>query len=264
MLLDLKTNGISRALALYKTREKDKVFLINKLNLKGKNVLDLGANIGYYSLILSENVGDKGSVFCIEPDPRNIKILKANCALYGSKNIKQIHQVALSEKKGYVDLFLTDKSNLSTLINKKNQLPKKKQKKVKVQCLSYKDFLEESKLKSLDLVRMDIEGYEQYIIPQILEINPNCKILFEVHSINYSKEFNDYLKKISNKYKLEYAISTQGGKSIIEKEFNISHSFYINSDKRKRYVFQNIKSELISTLISHNPRVLRYALITKK
>ena len=64
--------------------------------------------------------------------------------------------MALSEKKGYVDLFLTDKSNLSTLINKKNQFPKKTQKKVTVQCLSYKDFLEESKLKSLDLVRMDI------------------------------------------------------------------------------------------------------------
>ena len=56
MLLDLKTDGVSRALAFYGVRELDKVELINELNLKGKNVLDLGSNIGYYSLILSKAV----------------------------------------------------------------------------------------------------------------------------------------------------------------------------------------------------------------
>lgn len=264
MLLDLNTEGISRALALYKTREKDKVYLINKLNLYGKKVLDLGANIGYYSLILSKSVGENGSIYCIEPDPRNIKILKANCALFGNSNIKRIDQIALSEKNDDMYLFLSNKSNLSTLINKnKNQLIKN-DKKIKVKCLRYKDYLKELNIDEFDFIRMDIEGYEQYLIPQIIENNPNCKILFEVHSVNYNVEFFDFLESISKDYSLEYAISTQGGKDIIKSEFNLIPFNKIKSDKRNRYFYKNIDSKNMAKLINYKPRILRYALISRK
>ena len=39
---------------------------------------------------------------------------------------------------------------------------------------------------------MDIEGYEQFLIPQILETTPNCNILFEVHSVNYEEKFKNF------------------------------------------------------------------------
>ena len=264
MLLDLKTGGISRALALYKTRENDKVYLINKLNLKGKKILDLGANIGYYSLILSNCAGVNGSVYCIEPDPRNIKILKANCLLFGNSNIKKIDQIALSEKNDDMYLFLSNKSNLSTLINKNKDQLVESTEKIKVRCLRYQDFLKESNTEEFDFIRMDIEGYEQYLIPQIIETNPNCKILFEVHSINYRKEFFDFLQSISKEYKLEYAISTQGGKDIIKSKFNLLPSNKIKSDKRNRYVYENIDSKIMPELINYNPRILRYALLSRK
>jgi len=262
MLLDLETNGISRALALYKTREKDKVYLINKLDLRGKKVLDLGSNIGYYSLIMSNLVEENGVVYCVEPDPRNIKLLKANCALYGNDNIKQISQIALSDKNGFMDLYLSEKSNLSTLIN--NTTLKSKDEKVKVKCQRYEDFLKNSEIDGFDFVRMDIEGYEQYLIPQIISNNPKCKILFEVHSISYRKEFAKFLNGINNEYKLEYAISTQGGRKVIKEEFNLKPIDSIRSDKRIRYIYKNIDSEIMTALIIHNPRVLRYALISKK
>lgn len=262
MLLDLDTNGISRALALYKTRENDKVYLIKKLNLKGKKVLDLGSNIGYYSLILSDIVGEDGKVYCVEPDPRNIKLLKANCHLYGRDNIKEINQIALSEKNGFMDLYLSNKSNLSTLINLTSEGGEKE--KVKVKCLKYQDFLNSLEIDSFDFVRMDIEGYEQYLIPQIIDSNPNCKILFEVHSVKYTKEFTNFLTNIANKYKLEYAISTQGGRNVIKGEYNLIPINCIKSDKRKRYLYKDIDSKNMASLISHNPRVLRYALISKK
>ena len=266
MLLDLETNGISRALAIYKTREKDKVYLINKLDLRGKKVLDLGSNIGYYSLIMSDLVGEDGVVYCIEPDPRNIKLLKANCTLFGKNNIKQISQIALSETNGFMDLYLSEKSNLSTLINKTTLKSNDKifNKKVKVKCQRYEEFLKNSELDSFDFVRMDIEGYEQYLIPQIISNNPKCKILFEVHSINYRDEFTKFLNQINNEYKLEYAISTQGGRNVIKKEFNLNPIDSIRSDKRIRYIYKDIDSEIMTSLIIHNPRVLRYALISKK
>ena len=262
MLLDLGTDGISRALALYKTRERDKVFLINQLNLKGKTVLDLGANIGYYSLILSDRVGKNGSVFCVEPDPRNVRLLKANCALFGSENIKSINQIALSEKDGTIDLFLSGKSNLSTLI--RNIGDNFNKSKVKVNCLKYKTFVKSFNLEKLELVRMDIEGYEQFLIPQILETTPNCNILFEVHSVNYEEKFKTFLHSISKKYKLEYVISTQGGRKIMQDKFNLKAISRIKSDKRSRYLYKNVDSKIMPELICHEPRIIRYALIKKK
>ena len=84
--------------------------------------------------------------------------------------------------------FLSGKSNLSTLIrNIGDNLNKSK---VKVNCLKYKTFVKSFNLEKLELVRMDIEGYEQFLIPQILETTPNCNILFEVHSVNYEEKFN--------------------------------------------------------------------------
>ena len=136
--------------------------------------------------------------------------------------------------------------------------------KVKVKCLRYQDFLNLLEIDSFDFVRMDIEGYEQYLIPQIIDSNPNCKILFEVHSVKYTNEFTNFLTNIASKYKLEYAISTQGGRNVIKDEYNLIPINCIKSDKRKRYVYKNIDSKNMASLISHNPRVLRYALISKK
>ena len=59
-----------------------------------------------------------------------------------SENIKSINQIALSEKDGTIDLFLSGKSNLSTLIG--NMGDNFNKSKVKVNCLKYKTFVSET------------------------------------------------------------------------------------------------------------------------
>ena len=261
MILDLKTEGISKALAFYGARELDKVELIKEIDLKGKNVLDLGSNIGYYSLILSKAVGKEGHVFCIEPDPRNINILKKNLSFLKSNNTS-LHQVAISNQVGKQSLYQAPKSNLSTLIQPKSKKNKSKVNKKTINCVRYKDFINSINNQKIELIRMDIEGYEQYVIPQIIKINPNVKILFEVHSVDYDEEFRRFLNSIKKEFFVKKLVSTQGGKNFLEHDFNIFPYKKVFSDGRYRYFYENIPERIMVDLIMHNPRILRYVLLS--
>ena len=53
----------------------------------GMFVLDIGANIGFFSLLAASIVGEKGSVFAFEPNPENTKMIEASRRLNGFDNI---------------------------------------------------------------------------------------------------------------------------------------------------------------------------------
>ncbi len=76
MYLDLVNEGISRVLAIYGIREADHTQIMKRELKSGMAVLDIGSNIGYYPLLEASLVGTKGKVYAIEPDPRNIELLK--------------------------------------------------------------------------------------------------------------------------------------------------------------------------------------------
>jgi FkbM family methyltransferase len=77
----------------------------------GDVVFDLGANIGYYTLLFSRAVGDKGKVFAFEPDPSNFALLKKNVEANACGNCV-LFQKAVSDREGILRLFV-DKDNLA-------------------------------------------------------------------------------------------------------------------------------------------------------
>src|ERR1051325_5275956 len=82
----------------YRFKRKQDAFeieLLKKIIKKGDYVLDIGANIGFYSEIMSELVGDTGKVFCFEPDNLNYKYLAKN--IKGKKNIELIKKAVAEE-----------------------------------------------------------------------------------------------------------------------------------------------------------------------
>ena len=73
---------------------------------EGDVFVDVGANIGYYSLIASQRVGRQGKVISYEPDPNNFALLKQNIASNDCPNV-EIFPYALYDKNKSGKLFLS-------------------------------------------------------------------------------------------------------------------------------------------------------------
>lgn len=98
-----------RELFLFQEIEPNEVRIWSKILRKGYNVVDGGANWGYFSLLASKKIGSNGNVFSFEPVPITQKALKKNIIASKVKNI-QIFQAALSDKSGnaLINLVLED------------------------------------------------------------------------------------------------------------------------------------------------------------
>lgn len=83
--------------------EIDEVNLVRQLLGPGQIVLDIGANIGYYTLLFSRLVGPSGNVHAFEPDPSNCAILRRNLADNQCHNVT-VHEVSVGSKNATVSL----------------------------------------------------------------------------------------------------------------------------------------------------------------
>jgi FkbM family methyltransferase len=70
----------------------------------GDTVVDVGANIGYFTLLLSSLVGPTGRVISIEASPQTAAMLRANVELNGCKNV-DVREIAVTEQPGTLKLF---------------------------------------------------------------------------------------------------------------------------------------------------------------
>lgn len=75
----------------------------------GDTVVDIGANIGYYTVIAGKLVGDAGRVYAFEPDPVAFELLLRNVALNGLHNVVA-EQKAVSNENGAIRLYLSDEN----------------------------------------------------------------------------------------------------------------------------------------------------------
>jgi FkbM family methyltransferase len=81
------------------TYEREQTRLFEQLLRPGGVVLDVGANVGYYTLLASVLVGDGGSVHAFEPEPRNAEFLRRHLRINGRRNVT-VQQAAVSDRAG--------------------------------------------------------------------------------------------------------------------------------------------------------------------
>ena len=205
--IPLQYDGIGKALFIFKCRELDHKWIIDKELSPGNVVLDLGANIGYYAVMEAKKIGNQGKIYAIEPDPRNIEFLKKNISLNNIENIFEFEQGAISNKAEKAEFILSSKTNLSSFENNKNS---KNSEIIKVQTYDLGEYLKNKK--RVDLIRMDIEGHEIEVFDSLINLSSKLKkqipkkILFETHFPIYKKKKQFVVKTFSKLFNIGYKV----------------------------------------------------------
>jgi FkbM family methyltransferase len=251
MHLDLYDNGLSKQLIKYRKRELDHKYILDQVLKPGSNVLDIGANIGYYALMEHNLIGAKGRLIAIEPSPTNVILLKKNIELNNRGNNTRVISGAISSKTGSEKFFLSHASNLNTFHNYGTVSQHLSGESIDVQTYRVKDALTEDELKNgLDLIRMDVEGHEVDVLNGMIkeikngELTPS--IIFETHISRYTQE-NDMSLTLSDLFELGYRVkymasSWQKGTKIIQ-QYGYQPIKYIKTDGVIRGIFLNINNE---------------------
>lgn len=141
---------------------------------KGDVVLDIGANIGFYSKILSDLVGASGKVYSFEPDKVNFNYFLKNT--HGLTNIVPVNKAVADQTK-------TLKLYTSKLLNVDHRTYKvdEYEDELTIDAVSIDDFVSDTF--KVDFIKMDIQGFEVSALKgmkQTFAKNPTAKMLTEL------------------------------------------------------------------------------------
>lgn|SRR5574341_1414143 len=191
MFLDSKD---SLGLAISGIYEAFETELVKKEIKKGYVVLDIGANIGYYTLIFAKLVGENGKVFAFEPDPVNFALLKKNVEINGYRNVILVRK-AVSNKSEHIRLYLSEDNKGDARIYDSAD----DRESIEIDAIRLDDYFKNYNGR-IDFIKMDIQGAEGRAVEGstlILQKNEKLKVVTEFWPIGLKRcgiEPEDYLK----------------------------------------------------------------------
>lgn len=141
--------------------EPDVVDYLRRTVQPGMTVLDIGANIGIYTLICAKQVGAGGVVHSFEPTPATFARLERNVALNRLANV-HINQVALSNQEGVTEFHLYHQNAMNSLA--RQAWVGKVKAVVPVRTRTLDGYVAEEGITRVDLVKLDVEGAERMVL----------------------------------------------------------------------------------------------------
>ncbi len=154
------------------------------LNLKhitnNSIILDIGANVGDVTDVLIKKYNP--NIYCYEP---NISCYKYMLRRFKDNPKIKIFNVAVSNFTGKSFLYFHEKAKNITEFNQRSSIKKEKDgldinKKIEVSCINIKEILEQHY--KIDLIKIDIEGSEYEVMPEIIKNKDKIKmVLCETH-----------------------------------------------------------------------------------
>ncbi len=163
---------------IYATWEPEVISVVKATVKSGMTVIDIGAHIGYYTLIFAKCVGVRGCVYSFEPLPGNFALLQKNIQLNRLLNV-QSFATALFSSARKVSLAVPDESPNSgdgSVIHERGS------KHVPVQAITLDSFCASANIQP-DILKMDVEGAEYDVLLGAQETISRCrpKLLIELH-----------------------------------------------------------------------------------
>lgn len=148
--------------------------LFRKLTQDGMQVVDIGANIGLYTLLFAKLVGNAGRVFAFEPEPSLFSALCDNCATNNVLNVFPF-QIAAGDSNGRA------KFQRSIFNSGDNRLGETKidGKPIEVEVARLDDLLP---VRNVQFIKLDVQGHELAALNGMQEViasSPDVRVFFE-------------------------------------------------------------------------------------
>ena len=170
----------------------------------GMNVIDVGANIGYYSILLGHLVGDSGKVHSFEANPEIFSILNDNVKVNYLNRRISTNLNAVYSKNEKLTFYVEEQFNgNSSIIEPEEEYFKQfgtnNIKKIEAQGISLDEYFKESQ-EIFDLIKIDVEGGEFEVfkgMKKLLESKRVKEVVFEWNQVRAeTKEFRKLLKHL--------------------------------------------------------------------
>lgn len=204
----LDVSNLMEWVIYYPIREESKTRLFSRVN-RGDVVLDVGTHIGEHLLNFAKHAGPKGEVHGFEPDFAIFNRCQENISLNDFANIR-LNNFGLSDKEEELKIFCVNEHNLG--MNRIIPDVERDQVNANVDVLTERgtirtktldDYVKEAGMSRIDLVKIDVEGFEHRVILGGLKTLREFRPLIFIEIANENLLENDtsaeaLLKEIEN------------------------------------------------------------------
>ncbi len=196
---------------------------LRELVQKGMVLYDIGANIGYISLMMARLSGKGGKVFSFEALPANLRRLNANISLNNMDSVIQVHSKAVIDKTRPVKFLAHSSTSMGKAVGSAGRAEEYDQE-ITVEGLSLDDFVYKQKQAAPDIIKMDIEGGEVLAILGMKQLLKECKpiLLIELHGEEAARAVWDALTEA--KYSI---MEMRSGHPVIQSVEQLNWKAYI-------------------------------------
>jgi len=182
MMINPNDQYISRQIAVLGEWEPHIRQALTNLIQPDMTVMDIGANLGSHTLLMSKLAGGKGQVIAFEPCKTNHNLLFINCLINKCSNVT-IYKYGAGKKSEDVMYFEqrwndpTKEDNYGAM-SLQTTSTSTEDEKINILCI------DDLQLQKLDVVKMDAEGMEPQILEGMKETMKRCtpKIILEIHA----------------------------------------------------------------------------------
>lgn len=192
--------------------------------------IDVGANIGYYS-ILGAKINPNLKVISFEPSIGPMIYLSENIKINGLEDQITVEVKALSDQVGHVEFNELRNTKYPTIYNLSGEhnmgtKPDKIHHKICVQSDTLNNYLSEKKLNKIDLIKLDTEGNEDIIL------NHSDKVIEKYRPIIICETLFNTIENSLEKIMLQYNYTF----------FNFTDNRLVNVNSIKRKIDNGVKN----------------------
>lgn len=160
-------------------------------------IYDIGANIGYLTLMFANLIGPGGHVFAFEALPGNVDRLKENIEINGYKERVTVVNAAVTDHSEEVEFLIGPSSAMGKVQGSSGRTSIDYQDKISVEGISIDEYVEISGIPSPNIIKLDVEGGETLALRGMEKLLMNDKpvVLIELHGLESAEMCWEILQK---------------------------------------------------------------------